>query len=200
MNRTPDVVIVGAGVAGLAAAGELTAQSMRVLILEARNRIGGRVWTAGTTADGAAVELGAEFVHGREPAIWDFIRRQHLRSQEMQGSVWCSEDGRICRCSAFEDVERVFRQMQPEAPDQSFLDFLNQCDCGSSRTRQHALNFVEGFHAADASRISVHSLIASMQAEHETQGDRAFRLAGGYEQLVYALLRQASPARSELRL
>jgi monoamine oxidase len=200
MNETADILIIGAGVAGLAAARELTAAGKAVLVLEARNRIGGRVWTAGTAPGGAAVELGAEFIHGREPQMTRFLEQHNLHAREMQGSIWCSERGRIAHCDLFEDVERVFRQMDRNAPDQSFLSFLSSCDCRSDRIRQHALNYVEGFHASDASRISVHSLIDSMRAERETDGDRGFRLVGGYEQLVYALQRDISPSRSEFHL
>ena len=61
-----DVVIVGAGVAGLAAAATLTCRGVRVLVLEAKSQIGGRVWTDNiqTVSGPATVEYGAEFVHG----------------------------------------------------------------------------------------------------------------------------------------
>jgi monoamine oxidase len=62
MSAQPDVLIIGAGVAGLAAARDLTAAGGRVLVLEARGRLGGRIMTH-QTPDGP-VELGAEFVHG----------------------------------------------------------------------------------------------------------------------------------------
>lgn len=132
--------------------------------------------------------------------MWELLERHHLRAREMQGQMWCSEQGRIQHCEPFEDVERVFKKMNASAPDQSFLSFLNACECGSDRVRRHAVNFVEGFHASDAARISVHSLIDAMRAEAETEGDRGFRLIGGYEQLVYALQRDVSPARCEFRL
>ena len=55
------VAVVGAGLAGLAAAEELTRSGVEVVVLEARNRVGGRVWTQ-TLANDAVVEMGAEFV------------------------------------------------------------------------------------------------------------------------------------------
>ena len=58
----PDVIVIGAGVAGLTVARDLTAAGLRVLLLEARRRLGGRIMTH-HTPDGP-VELGAEFVHG----------------------------------------------------------------------------------------------------------------------------------------
>jgi monoamine oxidase len=58
-----DVIVVGAGVAGLAAARRLKLQGASVLILEARNRIGGRVWTD-TSMPGASLDLGASWIQG----------------------------------------------------------------------------------------------------------------------------------------
>lgn len=57
-----DVVVVGAGVAGLAAARALVLGGQRVVVLEARDRIGGRTWT--DTALGVPVDLGASWIHG----------------------------------------------------------------------------------------------------------------------------------------
>jgi monoamine oxidase len=57
-----DVVVVGAGVSGLAAARALARGGQRVVVLEARDRIGGRTWT--DTALGVPVDLGASWIHG----------------------------------------------------------------------------------------------------------------------------------------
>lgn len=58
-----DVVVVGAGAAGLAAASELVAQGSRVVVLEARDRVGGRVVTERPAGWPIPVELGASWVH-----------------------------------------------------------------------------------------------------------------------------------------
>jgi len=63
ISRSADLLIVGAGAAGLAAARELTAAGRTVIVLEARDRIGGRVWTERTWKD-APVDLGASWIHG----------------------------------------------------------------------------------------------------------------------------------------
>ncbi|WP_395818784.1 flavin monoamine oxidase family protein [Curtobacterium flaccumfaciens] len=57
-----DVVVVGAGVAGLAAARALALGGLRVVVLEARDRIGGRTWTDSSL--GVPVDLGASWIHG----------------------------------------------------------------------------------------------------------------------------------------
>jgi len=64
LKGTFDVLVIGAGAAGLAAAGVLTRAGCSVLILEARSRIGGRVWTRRMPGVEAPIELGAEFIHG----------------------------------------------------------------------------------------------------------------------------------------
>jgi monoamine oxidase len=75
-----DVVVVGAGFAGAAAARELTRDGLRVLVLEARDRVGGRTWYEPERLAGAAVELGGAFVLDRAtyPLVWAEIDRHDL--------------------------------------------------------------------------------------------------------------------------
>ena len=61
--RAGKVIVVGAGFAGLAAARRLKDQGFEVLVLEARERIGGRVWTSRLWQD-APVDLGGSWIHG----------------------------------------------------------------------------------------------------------------------------------------
>jgi len=57
-----DTIVVGAGVAGLAAARLLSQDGRRVVVLEARDRLGGRVWT--DRSDGFVTDRGASWIHG----------------------------------------------------------------------------------------------------------------------------------------
>ena len=57
-----DTLVVGAGIAGLTAARILSGEGRRVVILEARDRVGGRVWTS--SADGDVIDYGASWIHG----------------------------------------------------------------------------------------------------------------------------------------
>ncbi|GAB3449282.1 flavin monoamine oxidase family protein [Actinophytocola sediminis] len=72
-QRRYDVIVVGAGFAGAAAARELTAQGFETLVLEARHRVGGRTWT--DTFAGKSVELGGQFVSDSQPLVADALRR-----------------------------------------------------------------------------------------------------------------------------
>ncbi|MBL8045573.1 MAG: FAD-dependent oxidoreductase [Anaerolineales bacterium] len=70
-NFSADVIVIGAGAAGIAAARKLVDAGKRVIVLEARNRLGGRVWTqefAGLPPElgGVALDMGAAWVHGYE--------------------------------------------------------------------------------------------------------------------------------------
>jgi monoamine oxidase len=67
-----DVVVIGAGAAGIAAARSLAAAGREVTVLEARDRVGGRVWTARDLAP-FPVELGAEYVHGEHVVTWRWL-------------------------------------------------------------------------------------------------------------------------------
>jgi monoamine oxidase len=72
-----DVIVIGAGAAGIAAARTLKDAGKNVLVLEARDRIGGRTWTDETFA-AFPVELGAEFIHGGNVITHKFVREAKL--------------------------------------------------------------------------------------------------------------------------
>ena len=67
-------VVVGAGLAGLVAADELAAGGVEVVVLEARSRVGGRVWSE-RLPNGAVVEMGAEFILPGNTAIRELVDR-----------------------------------------------------------------------------------------------------------------------------
>ena len=91
-----DVVVIGAGAAGLACARALTLAGREVVVLEARDRIGGRVNTM-RMACGAIVELGAQVVHPTaEPALDEVVRQAGLRTVPLarDAAVIVVDDGR----------------------------------------------------------------------------------------------------------
>ncbi len=72
-----DVVVVGAGIAGLSCARALVRQGRTVVVLEARNRIGGRIWTL-YAPDQPPLELGAQVIHGDRAATWAVLHEAGL--------------------------------------------------------------------------------------------------------------------------
>src|SRR6185312_16132661 len=124
-----DVLIIGAGAAGLSAALELSRAGVRVEILEARDRVGGRMFTLHDAMLNHHIELGAEFVHGLAPEIWLPVQQHNLKVTEVHGDLWCSIDGKLDRCNFFAKADKILSAMDDDFGDQnksdeSFLDFL----------------------------------------------------------------------------
>ena len=184
-------MVVGAGAAGLTAAIDLAQAGFRVTVLEARDRIGGRMFTQFDPGSKVPVELGAEFVHGCPPEIWDLIRSHQLKTTEVGGDQWCFRRAQWKACDFFSEVDEIFGLMNDRGPDLSFADFLRQC-CprASQEARQWALGYVQGFHAANPELVSVHSLVRSNRAEEQINGERAFHIAGGYATVLEIFERQ----------
>ncbi|HKW26466.1 MAG TPA: NAD(P)/FAD-dependent oxidoreductase [Terriglobales bacterium] len=202
MASTTDALIVGAGAAGLAAAQALTAAGRRVTILEARDRVGGRIFTLPAASHGVPIELGAEFVHGRPPEIFSLAEQAGLKLDELHGEFWYAQNGKLCPDEFPSERSPVFERMEKyQGPDLSFRRFLDEyCSDLPVPAKLWATAYVEGFHAANAELISLRSIIEGEKAEEEIDGDRQFRLAHGYQQLIKALRRSIDPALGELLL
>jgi monoamine oxidase len=182
----PDVMIFGAGVAGLSAAIELARAGLDVAILEARDRIGGRVFTQIDPTLNHPVELGAEFVHGMSPVIWLPAQQHKLTMIEVRGDLWCSVAGKLQPCNFFAQADQILEKMNDREPDESFLNFLTRSFPGDDHAdaKRWATGYVSGFNAADPAEVSVHWLVHGRQAEEQINGERAFRISGGYQKLL----------------
>lgn len=83
MKRRVDVLVIGAGAAGFAAGRELSQAGLTAIIVEARDRIGGRMWTLQDPNGPLPIELGAEFVHGEAPETFAIIRAAGLLTDQL---------------------------------------------------------------------------------------------------------------------
>ena len=187
-----DAVIVGAGAAGLAAAAELARSDARVAVVEGRDRVGGRIRTLRDSRAPVAVELGAEFVHGRAPLTRRLLSAGGVGTIPMEGEAWLGEGGRMLPGdSAWEGIGRVLGALESDrVPDRSFADFLRS-DGGrfSPADSAAARAFVEGFHASDAERISERSLAGEGTHAASDSG----RLPEGYDTLVREVAARVAP-------
>jgi len=187
-----DVVIIGAGVAGLAAAQDLDARGVRVTVLEARDRIGGRIFTVRDRRLPIPVELGAEFVHGSAEEVMAIARAVPLAVCDIHGKRWRADRGRLAPLDEEDFWHRLGRVMgrlsSTHTPDRSFREFLDTKPGGRSLAadRALALEFVQGFHAADAARISERWLADGGVPEDEDERRQA-RVLDGYDRIPAVL-------------
>src|SRR5258708_9747877 len=200
MSTNADVIIVGAGVSGLAAAAALSKSGHSVVILEARDWIGGRAVKRREPARQAQIEFGAEFIHRRQASIWKALQKRNVNIAEVAGDSWCVEKGSLSTCDFFSEVEDILEGMDDRSPDESFFSFLQRC-CPDSKqntaqqeAKERALEYVSGFNAADPELVGVHWLVKGMRAEEKIEGDRAFRPATGYACLIDTFLDELSQA------
>jgi monoamine oxidase len=191
-----DALIIGAGAAGLAALRELHGAGLRVACIEALDRIGGRIYTVHDPLSPAAIELGAEFVHGRPPEIFDLIAEAGLPVVERVHGVY--HPGDTVREADDGGMWRLLSAMEEAAesgPDRSFADFATTAPF-DDHAKRAATRYVEGFNAACAEIVGIYSLAQDSRAAEGIEGDRAFHLARGYDSVAGALM----AAGVELRL
>jgi monoamine oxidase len=202
-QETADVLVIGAGVAGLSAARALSSGGLNVIVLEARDRVGGRIFTRHIPAFPTPIELGAEFIHGRPREIWDVVESAGLTAVEVTDNHWQSLDGELQESKFWPQWKAIVRQMRDAgAPDQPFRRFIEERYGAEDQreTKSLALAYVEGFNAASADRISVAALVA-MEGGASDAGDGAsFRILNGYDTLADWLIAGCNPQRVTLRL
>ena len=196
MKSAYDVVVIGAGAAGLAAAARLTEGGRSVLLLDARDRVGGRIDTRHEPGLLAPVELGAEFIHGEAPATRRWLAKIGRATPEVPESHWRIVNGRLERQDGFfEDVQGAFRRNERLATnDISFAQFLDVTlkDELSTQARAAARNMAEGFDAADTTRASALPIVQEWTNESFIDAAQS-RVAGGYGELLAGLI-QSLPA------
>ena len=180
-----DVVVLGAGMAGLTAARILAERGLDVVVVEARGRVGGRVLSM-PVGGGEVVELGAEFVHGRAPELWALIAEAGVETMERGGTMLRESDGGGMALDEDED-KSMFAPLEKledyDGPDMPFAEWLATADV-EEWAKAALTGYVEGFNAADAGRIGIKSLGAQQKAEDASEGDRSWHVRGGYSQLA----------------
>lgn len=198
-SRT-DVIVIGAGAAGLAAARDLHDDGLGVIVLEARDRIGGRILTHREPGVPEPIELGAEFIHGDADETQAVLDEAGLRSLDIAGRRFESINGRLRVADDFwPRLHRVMRLLPTNAKnDESFAEFLDKRPGGrrEAHNRRLALQFVEGFMAADARRVSSRSMAGDDDPTGDPAAQRTGRVVDGYDRVIEAL---AKPIWSAIR-
>jgi len=203
MSRAPrncDVAVLGAGAAGLAAAAALAEHGVRVILLEARDRIGGRILTLADPTLDWPIELGPEFIHGHAPATRALLEQSGRVAIDTAGTRWTLREGQpIPREDLFAAMDRLMQRVEslPEE-DLSVDEFLvrESRDPTLVAACTNARMMVEGFDAADPRRASVRAIAAEWSGMDGGQG----RPMGGYGEITAYLARSLAATGGQLHL
>ena len=201
-TSSADIIVIGGGVAGLAAARTLAEAGRRVALLEASSRIGGRILTIRENDE--VIELGAEFIHGRPPELWSLIEEAGLETYELDGPTLRFREGKLNTSPPAPNPEdqsfAVLDQLESyTGPDMPFSEYLERHQV-PEQLHGTAIGYVEGFNAADHRIIGVHSLGLQQAAEEEIGGDHLFRIHSGYDQLPQFLCDKFTSSGGHLHL
>lgn len=197
-----DVVVVGAGAAGLAAASHLSRNGKSVCVLEARERVGGRVLTVRPRGAAIPLELGAEFIHGESPSVFEQLRlagdvavdaAQTRYRAPQPGNLKQSED-------LFETMKERLKRIPKPRADLPFAEFLEKHRRSLSPVvRSFATMLVEGFDAADPARASALEILKEWGGGSAADAP-TFRPQRGYGALMDSLAGSLDPHKACVQL
>lgn len=185
-----DTLIIGAGAAGLAAGRLLHDAGQKVAILEARDRIGGRIWT--DTSGEFPLELGAEFIHGETAATHELVKAAGLSTipVDRKGKLrWSSRKVALRPDEWPESLRTVIDGLRADYA--ALPEHLGQTDMSLKDYLQgrgwdyHAIEIADVLLAqtccVDIEDLSCADLVREMQVDHA--GDQEFRIREGYTAL-----------------
>src|SRR5881396_484684 len=201
-----DVLVLGAGAAGLAAARDLSHAGLRVTIIEARPRVGGRILTLHDPRAPVPLELGAEFIHGETAETLSLARAAGLAVLELPDTHELVSAGRFKPMGDFwEVVDRMNRDLAGRVArrgkDFAVSEYLESASVPASR-RGMLRDFLQGFYAAHPDRLSARSLAVETAGgdERDEVAGKQFRIANGGDALMKWLRDGLDPDRTEVRL
>jgi monoamine oxidase len=188
LQNQSSVVIVGAGAAGLMAARELARAGKRVIVLEARDRCGGRIYPLPAEQFGYPAEGGAEFVHGAAVLTRALMQEAGLSFSPLSGTGWRAANGVLSADEgSMPHAARLHEALSALKTDLPVAEFLAQhfADPTYAELRRSITRMVEGYDAADPDRASTFALRDEWMGRGLGQQGR---IAEGYGALIAFLV------------
>jgi monoamine oxidase len=165
------------------AAWELCAAGKKTAIIEARERMGGRIHTVYDRHFSLPVESGAEFVHGELEITKSLIKKAGLKEKKVKGSIWQKKEGKLCEQEDFiEDYDLLEKKFKELKEDISVSEFFDRYLDGEKfeQVRYTLKNYVEGYYAGSISNASALALCRELTES----SDKQFRIEEGYQKLA----------------
>lgn len=188
-----DTLIIGAGVAGLAAGRQLHDTGRRILILEARDRVGGRIWTVNDFAD-FPIEQGAELIHGERAVTHQLVSAAGFHTLPAPRKAFLQWGGpagfqRIAELppAVRTTIETLFAAYSvlphnlPPGTDLSLADYLRTQGFSTAAIGMADVLFAQTC-CASIETLSCADLVREMQVDHA--GLEEFRIREGYGALL----------------
>jgi monoamine oxidase len=197
----PTVIILGAGAASMAAAAILAQNNISALILEARDRLGGRIHTIDDPAFPIPIDLGAEYVHGDPEATWKVIREAKLIAHDVPFDHYELRGDRLVHLQNFSDELGKIMTGAPKK-DLSFAEFLakHKNRPNLANARRLATHFVEGFDAADPQVVSTQSITEEWERIGDIEEETQHRILQGHRAIIEHLHKSIDRQRVQIRL
>jgi monoamine oxidase len=185
MGRKMRVCVIGAGFAGLAAADELRRNGHTVVVLEARERVGGRVWSE-RLPNGAVIERGAEFIEHYHEEVARVVSRLGLSFAPTSMAYGDREPrgngiDRTTYAIAWLEVMQHLAQREPDA-SVSITDLLETVPISSS-AREAIVARIEISATHPADDLAADTL---GKGGYAFSSDESLRIAGGNQQIALA--------------
>ncbi len=202
MNDSFDVIVIGAGAAGLAAARRLQGAGHRTLVLEGQNRIGGRIVTRRLPGSVVPAELGPEFIHGSPEITFSLLRQACIGVVDVGGMGVFYEDGRVTTQDDETDrVRYLLSKVEKAHADQSVEEFLKQFagDASLAPAVATILRYTQGFDAVDPCDAGIDGIAEEWRRDAGV-GSGAWRPLGGYGNLMRFLAESLDPLQTPLML
>jgi monoamine oxidase len=193
------ILVIGAGAAGLSAAHQLSSGGHDVVVIEARDRLGGRIHTLYPPASPVPIELGAEFIHGDRNATWGLAGSCEIETTEMADRHWELQEGKWRENMRFwDELESVMEKLQDAEHDQPFASFMRRIRGVPQHARSLVRDYVEGFHAARPEEIGVVALTEAEEAGEKAHGQRQFHINSGYSSLIDCMAQTLDSQRAHI--
>jgi len=185
--QTTNIVVIGAGAAGLMAAYLLSKAGKKVTVLEARKRVGGRIHTIANESFSQPVELGAEFIHGNLPVTLSLLKEAGISYSGAGFEMWHYREGQLEQSEEFvEGWDTFLEKLNVLERDIPMQDFIQDNFSGEqfARMRKQIEEYISGYDTADIKDAGAFSL--RNEWNHENP-DAQYRIDKGYSAMTQYL-------------